>query len=251
MSAGTDEESGTYQPSSAAPPQPRLPWNGPFLFRSRSGTRPYYVYIPSGYRPGTPVPLLVLLHGCSQTPRGAAIGTQWNDIADDNGLIVVYPGQTLVVSETMVTENETARPGHPADDCWRDGNGDNCWNWFLPEHQARDAGEPAIIAGIARALITDTQQWTIDTSRIYVAGMSAGGAMAVILGATYPDLFCAVAAHSGMEYQAATNLLGALQALGQGGPDPILQGQRAFQAMGDRARLMPILVAHGNQDARV
>ena len=110
---------------------------------------------------------------------------------------------------------------------------------------------PAIIAGITRAVMIDTQRWTIDASRVYVAGMSAGGAMAVILAATYPDLFCAVAAHSAVEYQAATNLLGALQVLGQGGPDPIVQGQHAFQAMGDRARLMPVFVAHGNQDTRV
>ncbi len=251
MSTGPDEQPGTDQPSSAAPPQLRLPWDGPFLFHSGAGMRPYFVYTPPGYRPGTPVPLLVVLHGCSQTPRGAAIGTQWNDIADDHNMIVVYPGQTLAVAETAVTGNGTAPSGHPTDECWRDGNGDNCWNWFLPEHQARDAGEPAIIAGITRAVITDTQRWTIDTSRIYVAGMSAGGAMAVIVAATYPDLFCAVAAHSAVEYQAATNLPGALQVLGRGGPDPIVQGQHAFQAMGDRARLMPVFVAHGNQDARV
>jgi poly(hydroxyalkanoate) depolymerase family esterase len=252
MSAGPDEQFGTTQPSSAAPPQPRLPWDGPFLFRSGSARRPYFVYTPPGYRPGTSVPLLVMLHGCSQTPRGSAIATWWNDLADDHNMIVVYPGQTLAVAETAVTGNGTASTGDPADDgCWRDGNGDNCWNWFLPEHQARDAGEPALIAGITRAVIADRQRWTIDASRIYVAGMSAGGAMAVVLGATYPDLFCAVAAHSAVEYQAATNLLGALQVLGQGGPDPILQGQHAFQAMGDRARLMPVFVAHGNQDARV
>jgi poly(hydroxyalkanoate) depolymerase family esterase len=251
MSTGSDEQSGTDQPLSAAPPQLRLPWDGPFLFRSRSGTRPYFVYTPPGYRPGTSVPLLVMLHGCSQTPRGAAIGTQWNDIADDNGLIVVYPGQILAVAETAVTGSGTARTGHLVDECWRDGNGDNCWNWFLPEHQARGAGEPAIIAGIAGAVIAETQRWTIDASRVYVAGMSAGGAMAVILGATYPDLFCAVAVHSAVEYQAATNLLDAVQALAQGGPDPIVQGRQAFQAMGDRARLMPIFVAHGSADARV
>jgi poly(hydroxyalkanoate) depolymerase family esterase len=251
MSAGPYERSGTDQPPSAAPPQPRLPWDGPFLFRSGAGTRPYFVYTPPGYRPGTSVPLLVMLHGCSQTPRGCSIGTWWNDLADEHNMIVVYPGQTPAVAETTMTGNGTAPTDHPADDCWHDGNRDNCWNWFLPQHQTRDAGEPALIAGITRAVIADRQRWTIDASRIYVAGMSAGGAMAVVLGATYPDLFCAVAAHSAVEYQAAANLLDAVKVLGQGGPDPIGQGQRAFVAMGDRARLIPVFVAHGSEDARV
>ena len=142
-------------------------------------------------------------------------------------------------------------PGNQLDPCWQDGNGDNCWNWFLPDHQRRGAGEPAIIAGITRAVMANTAQWTIDPDRVYVAGMSAGGAMAVILGATYPDLYSAVAAHSALEYQAATTIPGAFQALLQGGPNPAGQGQKAFEAMGGHARLMPVLVVHGSNDVRV
>ena len=99
--------------------------------------------------------------------------------------------------------------------------------------------------------MADTAQWTIDPARVYVAGMSAGGAMAVILGATYPDLYSAVAAHSALEYQAATDIPTAVAALAQGGPNPAGQGQQAFAAMGDDARLMPVLVAQGTNDLRV
>ncbi|HET9257203.1 MAG TPA: PHB depolymerase family esterase [Pseudonocardiaceae bacterium] len=216
-------------------------WEGPFLFVSEPGSRPYFVYTPAGYQAGTSTSLLVMLHGCTQTPRGCAVATQWNDLADEHNFIVVYPAQNLRV---------LGPTGSQPDPCWSDGNGDHCWNWYLPRHQARDSGEPAIIAGIARAVMADTSKWTIDPARVHVAGMSAGGAMAVILGATYPDLFSAVAVHSGLEYQAATGLPGAIHALTRGGPDPLVQGERAFDAMGDHARLMPVIVFHGGDDAR-
>ena len=247
----------------AAPPQPRLAWSGPYLFASRAGQRPYYVYTPTGYRVGTSVPLVVMLHGCSQTPRGVAVATQWNELAEEHNFIVAYPGQTLAVHPGAITGTNRKPGDQPADDpagassstqldpCWQDGNGDNCWNWFLPDHQSRGAGEPAIIAGITRAVLADTAQWTIDPARVYVAGMSAGGAMAVILGATYPDLYSAVAAHSALEYKAATDIPSAFAALTQGGPNPVGQGKQAFAAMGNHARLMPVLVVQGTKDLRV
>ena len=202
----------------SAPAPPRLAWSGPYLFASGAGQRPYFVYTPTRYQVGTSVPLVVMLHGCSQTPRGVAVATQWNELAEEHNFIVVYPGQTLAVHPGAITgpTGEPAdqpadysggeSPGNQLDPCWQDGNGDNCWNWFLPDHQSRGAGEPAIIAGITQAVLADTAQWTIDPARVYVAGMSAGGAMAVILGATYPDLYSAVAAHSALEYQAATDI---------------------------------------------
>lgn len=228
----------------------RPPWQGPFLFASGPGKRPYYVYTPAGYEVGTSVPLLVMLHGCSQTPRGSAVGTQWNDLADEHNMVVVYPGQTIQVIENGKTGSDEQLTQDRLDQCWSDGNGDHCWNWFLPEHQKRDAGEPAIIAGITRAVMADTESWTIDPGRVYVAGMSAGGGMAVIMGATYPDLFSGVAVHSGLEYKAATDGPGALQVLVQGGPDPVGQGEQAFRSMGDHARSMRVIVIHGSEDRR-
>ena len=170
----------------AAPPQPRLAWSGPYLFASGAGRRPCCVYTPAGYRVGTRVPLVVMLHGCSQTPHGVAVATQWNELAEEHNFIVAYPGQSLAVHPGAITGSNGEPGDRPADDaagassrsqldpCWRDGNGDNCWNWFLPDHQSRGAGEPAIIAGITRAVLADTGQWTIDPARVYVAGMSAG-----------------------------------------------------------------------------
>jgi len=226
-------------------------WEGPFLFVTESGKRPYYVYTPVGYKVGMTAPLLVMLHGCSQTSRGSAVGTQWNDLAEERNFIVVYPQQTLQVPENAIIGTAERMTEDLLDQCWNDGNIDHCWNWFLPEHQARDTGEPAIIAGITRAVMADTAKWTIDPDRVYVAGMSAGGGMAVVLGATYPELFSGAAVHSGLEYKAATDPSSAISVLVHGGPDPLVQGQQAFHAMGEHARLLPIIVIHGSDDQRV
>jgi len=234
--------------SFTAAPLPR--WDGPFLFTNKYGSRPYYVYTPAGYKVGTEVPLLVMLHGCTQTPRGSRITSGWDEVAEQHNVVVVYPGQTIQVANNAIRGSADQPSDDYADPCWSDGNPDHCWNWFLPEHQTRDVGEPAIIAGITRAVMSD-ERWTIDPERVYVAGMSAGGAMAVILGVTYPELFSAVAAHSALEYKAAPNPGDALEAMSQGGPDPIGQGRLAYQAMGDRARLMPVMVVHGSEDLRV
>jgi poly(hydroxyalkanoate) depolymerase family esterase len=251
VTALPDEQSIRHETPPAAQQHPRLAWDGPFLFVSKFGKRPYYVYTPASYKVGTCVPLVVMLHGCSQTPRGSAVPTQWNDLAEESDFIVVYPGQTIEIASDKITGQVEEPAEALPHECWRDGNVDNCWNWYLPRHQERGTGEPAIIAGIARAVRDDTTRWTIDSSRVYVAGMSAGGAMAVILGATYPDLFRAVGAHSGFEYKAATCLLGAGEVLGQGGPGPIGQCRQAFQAMGKHARLVPVIVIHGTEDRRV
>lgn len=248
MTALPDGQNGVRDLTSPAQPKRRFPWEGPFLFASGSGKRPYYVYTPAGYEAGASAPLLVMLHGCTQTPRGCAVATQWNDLADEHNMVVMYPGQTIQVPENGITRSAQQPTESQLDQCWSDGNGDHCWNWFVPAHQERDAGEPAIIAGITRAVMADTGKWTIDPGRVYVAGMSAGGAMAVILGATYPELFSGVAVHSGLEYKAATDVASAFRIMAQGGPDPVGQGEQAFQAMGDHARLMPVIVIHGSED---
>ncbi len=201
-------------------------WQG-FTYSGSAGSRPYFVYTPAGYRVGTPVPLIVMLHGCTQTPSDFAAGTQMDDLADAHQFIVVYPQQTSQY------------------------NSAECWNWFLPANQSRGSGEPAIIAGIVQTVEQNTARWTIDTHRVYVAGLSAGAAMSVILGATYPDIFAAIGVHSGLEYKAATTAGGAVVAQTYGGPDPIQQGQAAYNAMGSRARTVPTIVFHGTSDTVV
>ncbi len=195
-----------------------------YTYRGPVGSRPYFVYTPENYQVGTAVPLIVMLHGCTQTAVDFATSTRMNQLADQYKFIVVYPQQTSVYSQNL------------------------CWNWFKSANQSRDQGEPAIIAGIVQAVEQNTSQWTIDTNRVYVTGFSAGAAMAVILGATYPDLFAAIGVHAGIEYQAATSSINSLKVMIQGGPDPQKQGKAAFDAMGIAARVIPTIVFQGASD---
>lgn len=198
-----------------------------YTYNGSAGSRPYYVYTPANYQVGTAVPLIVMLHGCTQTPTDFAAGTQMNALADQQQFIVVYPQQTSTYNSL------------------------ECWNWFQPADQARGSGEPAIIAGIVQTVEQTTSQWTIDSNRVYVAGMSAGAAMAVIMAATYPDLFAAMGSESGLEYMAATSQTAAVTAESQGGPNPTQQGQAAYQAMGSAARVVPTIVFQGQSDFTV
>ena len=120
---------------------------------------------------GRALPLVVMLHGCTQSVDDFAAGTGMNDLADELGFFVLYPAQSTAA------------------------NPQGCWNWFEPEHQQRGSGEPALIAAMTRAVI---DAHGIDARRVYIAGMSAGGAMADIVGAAYPDIFAAVGVHSGL-----------------------------------------------------
>ena len=135
-----------------------------YTYSSPAGNLPYVVYTPLNYRADTSVPLLVMLHGCTQSAADFAAGTQMNLVAEEHNFIVVYPQQV------------------------RKNNSLYCWNWVDLANQSRDHGEPAMIVGIVQDILQNTAQWTIDTARIYVAGISAGAAMSVILGATYPDI---------------------------------------------------------------
>jgi poly(hydroxyalkanoate) depolymerase family esterase len=195
-----------------------------YMYQDSTSNHPYFVYTPTAYRVGTAVPLLVMLHGCTQTAAEFATGTRMNQLAEQYGFIVVYPEQTRTSNRTL------------------------CWNWFKSSNQFRGRGEPAMIAQIVQAVRENTSQWTIDDSRIYVAGASAGGVMAVILGATYPDIFAAIGVHSGAEYRAVTNILGGFKVMRSGGPDPIKQGKEAYDAMGGFKRVVPTIVFHGTHD---
>src|SRR4051794_17109605 len=182
-------------------------------YSSSLGSRDYWVYLPSGRWKG-PRPMVVFLHGCNETAVQAAQASHFNKVAAQRGFVVVYPQQ-----------NVTSGSSAPV----ADGNGIGCWNWFLPQDQTRGAGEPAVIAGITDQA-TRTQH--VDPRRVYVEGVSAGADMAVILGATYPDVYAGVAAIAGCSYSTCGDESGAL----------------TYQAMGARARVVPMFVENGTAD---
>jgi poly(hydroxyalkanoate) depolymerase family esterase len=168
-----------------------------------------------------------MLHGCTQDPQTFASATLMSEAADRHRFVVIYPGQN------------------------RGNNPQGCWNWFLPEHQRRGTGEAAAIAGIVRELIETGSRCTIDPRRVYVAGLSSGGAMACILAACYPDLFRAMAVHSGLAYASATNLASAFQVMAHGSGNGDTPGLAAHAAMGEYARPVPSIVIHGRADRTV
>jgi poly(hydroxyalkanoate) depolymerase family esterase len=181
-----------------------------------AGSRAYRTYLPEKDQ-GQRRPLVVMLHGCKQNPEDFALGTRMNELADELGFVVVYPEQSVAANHAR------------------------CWNWFRAEDQKRDAGEPALIAGITREAIA---RHKADRRRVYVAGLSAGGAMAAILGRTYPDLYAAVGVHSGLAYGAADDAHSALAAMrGRGGRDP---GSPGAMPAGP-----PTIVFHGDRDTTV
>ncbi|MEA2276933.1 MAG: hypothetical protein QOC78_1893 [Solirubrobacteraceae bacterium] len=190
-------------------------------------TRRALVHPPAGVDPQTAVPLVCMLHGCAQDAASFAAATLMSDAADRHGFVAVFPEQQ------------------------RGDNPQGCWNWFLPEHQARGAGEPASIAAIVRELMGTTSRWTIDPRRVFVAGLSAGGAMAAVLAAVYPDLFAASAVHSGLAYRSAASMGAAFTAMAHGAGDPIGTGRAAHAALGDLARPVPSMVVHGSADQTV
>jgi poly(hydroxyalkanoate) depolymerase family esterase len=197
---------------------------GQFLtksFTNHAGTREYKVYIPSSYH-GQLIPVIVMLHGCTQNPDDFARGTRMNAIADRMQCVVVYPAQS-----------------HSA-------NSSKCWNWFKAANQQRDQGEPSIIAGITRQVLSDYQ---LDSKRVYVAGLSSGGAMAIIMGTTYPDIYTAVGVHSGLPYGSAHDLPSAFAAMR--GTTTSLNSKTSSRDAALRLRAIPIIVFHGDSDTTV
>ena len=205
---------------------------------NEAGTRAYKLWVPDRYDNKKKSPLVVMLHGCLQTPDEFANGARMNAVADAHNFLVVYPEQP------------------PAANAYK------CWNWFDPAHQARGAGEPSLIA----AIVGDVRAThKVDALRTYVVGVSAGGAMASIMAAAYPDLFAGLAVCAGMEYKAATSVAAALAAQQSGGPEPNGQGTQAYQAMvagvpvkevgrarsSRRRPAVRVIVFHGTLDAIV
>jgi poly(hydroxyalkanoate) depolymerase family esterase len=201
---------------------------GQFLDRAYTnaeGTMEYKLYVPKNYT-GARAPLLVMLHGCKQNPDDFATGTRMNDLADQQGFLVVYPAQR-------------AR-----------ANGQKCWNWFDTKDQVREQGEPSLIAGLTLEVAAG---YAVEEQHIFIAGMSSGAAMAVIMGATYPELFAAVGAHSGLPYGAAYDLSSAFAAM-WGSTTlfglPMLVTQRSPH-WSTATRPVPTIVFHGDEDSTV
>jgi poly(hydroxyalkanoate) depolymerase family esterase len=193
-------------------------------FTNEHGTRDYRLYVPGGYEERGSVSLIVMLHGCRQDAEDFAAGTRMNVLAEREGFLVLYPEQRS------------------------DANVLDCWNWFEPSNQQRGGGEPSILAGATESVIAE---YNVDTNRVYVAGLSAGGAMTSIMGATYPDLYTAIGVHSGLEYGAADSVWAAQAAQTDGGPDPDRQGHSAFLSAREEARVLPTIVLHGEEDEEV
>ena len=183
-------------------------------YSNAAGSRSYKLFLPSGYQ-GQPLPLIVMLHGCTQSPEDFAAGTRMNLVAEEQSCFVVYPAQRS------------------------DANPSKCWNWFRSADQRRDEGEPSLIAGITRQVMQD---YSVDPGRVYVAGLSAGGAAAAIMGTTYGDLYAAVGIHSGLACGAATDIPSAFAAMRGGGA-----GRHAAR-VGPR---LPSIIFHGDRDSTV
>lgn len=215
----------------AAPVAPaRAKARGQFVSRSHTGhagSRTYKLYLPpqAAQTGAAPLPLVVMLHGCTQSPDDFAAGTRMNRLADEHGLLVVYPEQ-------------------PAG-----ANPSRCWNWFRTQDQVRAGGEPEIIAGIVRAV---QAEHAVAKGRVYVAGLSAGAAMALVLGETHPELFSAVGVHSGLPYASASDIPSALAAMkGRAAAGPAARPAGTPKATGQARQAVPTIVFHGDRDHTV
>jgi poly(hydroxyalkanoate) depolymerase family esterase len=213
-------DSAQFVKTRKAPPVP-VPDGAAYLTRTftcEAGSRDYTIYV-SSQRGRQKHPLIIMLHGCTQNPDDFAVGTGMNRLAEEHGFIVAYPGQPL-------SANQTA-----------------CWNWFHVMNQMRDRGEPSIIAGITRTIMAE---FNIDAGRVYVAGLSAGGAMAAVMSATYPELYAATGIHSGLAYGSATDMASAFAAM-KGAPVPVQRKSYPKSANGH----VRTIVFHGVSDQLV
>ncbi len=207
LSAGLADTLRTLVPGGAPGPDEHFTSG---RFTNNAGTRPYRLYRPHRALPQHPA-LVVMLHGCTQSPDDFAAGTRMNQLAEQHGFLVLYPGQVS------------------------SANANGCWNWFRAADQGREGGEPEIIAGMTRIVMAEH---SIDSRRVFAAGLSAGGAMAATLGAVYPDLFAAIGIHSGLAHGSAHDMPSAFAAMHGGKP-------------GSGRITVPTIIFHGDRDSTV
>jgi len=185
-------------------------------FKGQQGSRQYDVYLPAGLSPRSKVPLVLLLHGCRQSSMDFGRQTGFTATADAAGFIIAAPRQEM--------QHQLQR----------------CWRWYDSAHQRRGAGEPAILKGIVDEVSAETVDWRIDRRRVYTGGLSAGGAMALILATTYPDVFAAAGVHSATAYRSATQSMTAFGAMSARSDLPSHGGIGAEMA--------PVVLIHGTDD---
>lgn len=202
--------------------EPPIPKNAHFLkskISTLQGSHDYRLYIPSTYaqtlEQGLQVPLIVMLHGCTQSPEDFAAGTRMNELAEQHRCLIAYPSQP-----TSANQNR-------------------CWNWFRSSDQQHAKGEPAWLATLTQSII---ENYAVNSSQVYIAGLSAGAAMAVIMAETYPQLYAAVGVHSGLAYGSADSLLSAMSAMRQGG---------TTSTDAKSGQFVPMIIFHGDQDHTV
>jgi poly(hydroxyalkanoate) depolymerase family esterase len=193
-------------------------------YKNQFGSRDYYLYVPQNGQAG-PLPLVVALHGCEEDAVTFATQTGLGEIGEKYGFAVLFPQEA------------------------QQDNMFECWNWFKPENQARDSGELSIVVGMIGQVNGQIQ---IDKNRIFVGGISAGGAMAANLLACYSDLFAGGLIHSGLEFEASTSDANAFQAMSSGSStDPVSSASDAIRCTGSTAKLETVLIIHGSQDTTV
>ena len=214
---GPNAKRADFQPSKPQPKPARSPAGSGKAVRGRyqgkAASLDYLLYTPEGAE--GPLPVVVMLHGCTQSADDFALGTGMNALAQELGFIVVYPEQTAAANQQK------------------------CWNWFREGDQRRDSGEPELIAGLTREIL---ERHGGDAERVYVAGLSAGGAAAAIMAATYPDIFAAAGIHSGLACGSARDLPGAFAAM---------QGKGRKRAGSAKDRFVPVITFHGDRDKTV